>query len=571
MSDEKRKPHSIVDCLLIGATKAGTESIYSYFLRHQPQIALHDKQDHYFSRGVFGTNYRGLEKEILSLEDYRNRVVITEQTNLLADFDCLILHGPEAPEMIAEANPDAKIMMILRNPIERAYSHYWMDIRECLEQRAFRQAIIEDHVKFSSGSAEYCPLVRLGYYKSHIERFQRVFSPSQIRIWLYDDLHKDFEKVLREMCEFMGVSFAPFEISKEEWENVAAVPRSKVSAVLLRARMGLLRRPRDAYLRLPRRFRRYVKRTFFIKRIEPPPMASTARRFLIEIYKKEILGLQGLLGCDLSHWMRDPAAPHAIPVEFHAQQKAKQAAFFDSALDREFEIERPHGTGALYGWSIQSKFALASKMLGFPLSGTSLLDVCCGSGMGSEFYAKAGARVTGLDISEQSVNRARERARRHGFTAEFLTGDAENLPFPDQSFDVVAVHDGLHHLPNPHAAIAEMARVARSAVIVIEPARSWLTQQAVRVGFALDFEEAGNVVYRFEGSEVVDVLKNSGFESCGARQYLLYYRHEPFQWARWVEKTPILYAIKAVFQVASFLTPNLGNKLCVVGRRTGAK
>ena len=187
--------------------------------------------------------------------------------------------------------------------------------------------------------------------------------------------------------------------------------------------------------------------------------------------------------------------------------------------------------------------------------------------MAAEFYAKAGAVVTGLDISERAISRARERARRHAFAATFLSGDAEHLPFPDHAFDVVCVHDGLHHLPDPHQAIREMARIARQAIIVIEPARSWLTRQAVRANLALDYEDAGNFVYRFREEEVFNIARAGGFSVGRYCQYLLYYRHEPFKWARYIERTPLLHAFPLAFGLLSRLAPRWGNKICIVCER----
>jgi SAM-dependent methyltransferase len=66
--------------------------------------------------------------------------------------------------------------------------------------------------------------------------------------------------------------------------------------------------------------------------------------------------------------------------------------------------------------------------------------------------------------------------------------DAENIPYPDDSVDVVAVHGGLHHCYSPHRALLEMYRVARKAVIVLEARDNWLIRLAKRLGFTSDYE-----------------------------------------------------------------------------------
>jgi ubiquinone/menaquinone biosynthesis C-methylase UbiE len=567
MNAEAGLKEPIVDFLLIGGTKAGTESIYEYFRRHPDVSVGGEKEKHYFCQGIFGPDYTGLAVEITSLGDYVRQLPSRKSGVKVGDFDPLTLHGPTAPQLIAQVNPKARIMLILRNPIERAYSHFWMDVREGFEDRPFDFAVKADHALYASGSKRYCPLIRLGFYAKQLREFIRVFGPDQVKVWLYEDYNADPAKVLDEMCRFAGVGFEPLAESGVIRENVAGVPRSFIAAGLLRARRTWLRPIRDVYVKLPLGFRRFVKNTFLIRRIKVPPMSPDVRQFLSGIYKDDIKELESIVNRDLTAWLRDPANPMALPIEFQEAQKAKQAQYFDEATDDEFEIERPRKTGRLYEWSIRHKFDTALRQLSFPLRGHRLLDICCGSGMAAEFYAEAGADVTGLDISERSISRARERAKRHQFNATFVVGDAENLPYPDKSFDVVTVHDGLHHLPDPHRAIREMLRVARKAIVVIEPARSWLTRRAVNAGMALDYEDAGNYVYRFREEEIFDLAKGAGYEKYNYEQYLLYYRHEPFSTAKLFENTPLFHVFPLTFGAVSYLAHRLGNKISVVCER----
>lgn len=88
--------------------------------------------------------------------------------------------------------------------------------------------------------------------------------------------------------------------------------------------------------------------------------------------------------------------------------------------------------------------------------GMRVLDVCCGPGMLSEAAARCGAQATGLDFAGVV-----ELARRLVPAAEFVSGDALDLPFPDQSFDAVVCGYGLMHVPDPEKALREMLRVLR--------------------------------------------------------------------------------------------------------------
>jgi SAM-dependent methyltransferase len=93
--------------------------------------------------------------------------------------------------------------------------------------------------------------------------------------------------------------------------------------------------------------------------------------------------------------------------------------------------------------------------------GASLLDVACGSGQLALVAARRGVRVTGVDIAENSIRAARERAQAEALPAEFDEGDAEALPYADASFDVVASLFGAMFAPRPDLVAQELVRVCR--------------------------------------------------------------------------------------------------------------
>lgn len=242
-----------------------------------------------------------------------------------------------------------------------------------------------------------------------------------------------------------------------------------------------------------------------------------------------------------------------------------QAAYFDDAVDVEFEIERPSGTPSLYRWLIAEKFRRA--LGGADLTGRTALVVCGGSGMDAEFLARAGADVMSSDISIGAARRAVERARRHDAAITSVVADVERLPFGDRSVDVVYVHDGLHHIENPYAGLREMGRVARRAVAVTEPADALLTAVAVKTGLALEREDAGNRVARLRLADVCAALEGEGFRIAHASRYAMFYRHEPGVAMRVLSHPLLLPLAKLGFRLANLLVGRAGNKLVVLALR----
>jgi SAM-dependent methyltransferase len=243
--------------------------------------------------------------------------------------------------------------------------------------------------------------------------------------------------------------------------------------------------------------------------------------------------------------------------------KERQIAFFDQDSRDDFGITRPRGAPELYGWLLEEKFRRSILGLEDLLPGSTVLTICGGSGVDAEFLARRGARVILSDISLGVVLQARERARRFGLELDLVVADAEALPFADASLDLVYVHDGLHHLEQPAVGLAEMARVARRAVSISEPADAFATRSAVRVGLADKREEAGNPVRRVSLYEITSALTARGFRPVRPHRYAMYYRHWPGTAMRILSSPVLLSLAKAGFGAVNRIVGRYGNKLAV--------
>jgi ubiquinone/menaquinone biosynthesis C-methylase UbiE/uncharacterized protein YbaR (Trm112 family) len=263
---------------------------------------------------------------------------------------------------------------------------------------------------------------------------------------------------------------------------------------------------------------------------------------------------------DHHHGVHDRAAQ----IDPH---KSGQSRYYDRGIAEEFEITRPHGTPRLYRFLLAEKFRRATAPIRPHLFGASALTVCGGSGMDAEFLARAGARSVASDISLGAARRTRERARRYGLDILPVVADVERLPFADGAFDVVLVHDGLHHLERPYVGLAEMARVAKRWVSVSEPARAMATSVAVRAGVALDLEGSGNRVARLTPAEVSHVLRSASFRPIVAARYAMYYRHNPGLVFRALSRREIFPLVRSAWRGANAMIGRVGNKLVVVAER----
>lgn len=239
--------------------------------------------------------------------------------------------------------------------------------------------------------------------------------------------------------------------------------------------------------------------------------------------------------------------------------KLDQAEFFDGEA-AEWEITRPAGAAAFYGWLMADKFRRSVSGLEPLLPGATVLTVCGGSGMDAEFLAHAGANVIASDISLGAAQRVRERSRRHGVTISPMVADVEQLPFADRSLDITYVHDGLHHLSDPANGLSEMLRVAKQAISMTEPVRATATRVAVCAGIALAREEAGNRVERIDPEHLAEYIRAREFRVVGSERYMMFYRHEPGASMRMLSRRRLLPVAAALLGLANRIAGRVGNK-----------
>ena len=133
-----------------------------------------------------------------------------------------------------------------------------------------------------------------------------------------------------------------------------------------------------------------------------------------------------------------------------------------------------------------------------------------GVGLGPDFvrFARAGADATGFDLTEAAVGAVRDRLALEGLEADLRVADAEELPFPDGSFDLVYSWGVLHHTPNTERALAEVRRVLRpggEARIMLYSRRSW-----VALGVWLRYGLARGRPFRSMASLIADHMESPG-------------------------------------------------------------
>jgi len=209
--------HVLPDFLIMGAARSGTTSLYEYLVQHpciEPCIVkqLH-YFDQYFQRGTnwYKVNFSTIWKKFYSLKIKKNKFITGEATPYY-------LHNPNAPKRVFELIPNVKLIVLLRNPVERAYSHYKIKKRNHTEELTFEEATQQEKNRIQGEMAKMIKnenyfsfiyhrlsYISTGLYAEHLERWLKFFPRNQLLIIQSEEFLRDTTKVYNRVLEFLNM------------------------------------------------------------------------------------------------------------------------------------------------------------------------------------------------------------------------------------------------------------------------------------------------------------------------------------------------------------------------------
>ena len=289
--------------LIIGAMKSGTTVLYDALTQH-PQVFMSGiKEPGFFcvdDHGEVVAALEGAEPYALNLASYRRLFDDAGRAIAIGEASTAYLHTPGTAERIYALIPAAKLICVLRNPIERAYSHFLFLTRKGIENIAdFTTALAMEEQRVTQ-QLPFGHYTRIGFYSQHLQRYFSVFPRAQMGIYFFEDLIKRPDTFYPEVCRFLGVS-DEFQPDTTIRRNPSGLPKRKWLNDLISKPNPV----RDfVQPRLPRRLYKLAT-TLRDRNLARPSMPLAARRRLAALYGPEIEALQTLLGRDLSHWLED--------------------------------------------------------------------------------------------------------------------------------------------------------------------------------------------------------------------------------------------------------------------------
>jgi len=288
---------------IVGARKTGTSSLHQY-LSHHPQIFMCPiKEPGYFHgivpKSVESKTIRNREKYLNLFRKRKDEVAIGEVTSYLQD--------PDSPKLIHSVIPDARIIIILRDPVERVFVHYLHHFQHDDEKQSFSQTIrressddYETNCKYNERNREYANIIQRGFYSKQVKRYYDTFGKQNVKVLIYEEYAKSFKGLVKEILKFLKLN-QEFDFEEIEY-NAFQIPKvGRLGKFIISNKtIGEL----GNKLFSPETKLKISRRVLYEKNPQKPKLLPEDRKFLENLYRRDILETQKIFGRTLP-WLKN--------------------------------------------------------------------------------------------------------------------------------------------------------------------------------------------------------------------------------------------------------------------------
>jgi hypothetical protein len=305
---------------IVGAPKAGTTSLY-YYLDQHPEIYMSPlKEPSYFSFEVRSENFEpALQKQarrdeeltsrylagpmerkrfsgiVRDWSDYLHLFSAANGQKAIGEASVCYLWSETAANAIASRLPHSRIIIVLRDPSDRAFSQYLHNVSDGLVNHPFRQHINTSIRRREKTFGVFYPVLEVGLYADQIQRYLDAFPREQIGVWLYEDTKSP--TFLPEVLRFLNVEPA-FVLDTSTRHLEPQLPRATGISQALRRR-GIWTRLKHL---TPTKLKPLVRNLAY-RKTGSVSLSPQDRAFLVDYYTEDIHKLAGLINRDLGSWL----------------------------------------------------------------------------------------------------------------------------------------------------------------------------------------------------------------------------------------------------------------------------
>lgn len=302
-ADERRLGNPCADSIqfvIAGAGKSGTSSLHAMLDSHPDVCMASIKEPRYFTEvqpgDLFprsGTQSKGVDWYLGLFENRQCQK---------GDASTIYFTAPDSPGLLFDHNPSLKLIFLLRNPVDRFYSHYWQEIKTGSMQAPLGELLSNDHPRLQR-------YIENSSYKKHVSRYVECFGERQILVLIAEQFFDNLQAGMDRVFEFLELN--SIDIDPGTSVNTAALPRSRTASKITRslaARYAQSEFQIPAFLETPAK--KILKKMLSINRKAAvyPFLDESLQSTLKEMFLEDQRYIESLLGEDILLWRQKPVA-----------------------------------------------------------------------------------------------------------------------------------------------------------------------------------------------------------------------------------------------------------------------
>lgn len=300
---EKKRPNFFI----VGTAKSGTTTLYNHLKKHQDIYFSNIKEPYFFSTKYTNLPHKGPEdyindqkrKSMPTLKHYLQLFEGASSEKIIAEASTDYLYYFRVADDIKKMNPASKIVILLRNPVDRAFSAYYHQKNKGRETLTFSEALEEEENRIKNNYSFIWRYKQVGLYYKQVKYYLDVFGHENVKIFLYDELKEDINKVIKGILSFLNLN-TDLVVNTSERHRATGILKNEML-------YKLLYRPNTikAIIKpiIPPKTRAKMKLILTNWNFKKPEMDAKVRKYLINYFKEDVKMSEKLVGKRLSHWL----------------------------------------------------------------------------------------------------------------------------------------------------------------------------------------------------------------------------------------------------------------------------
>ena len=272
---------------IVGAGRTATTSLYEYF-RSYPEIFMSLKKEPKYFLGKPIDNKDPIQRKKEYLKLFKN----VKNESAIGEASARYMIDPDSPRLIYESIPNAKIIIILRDPVERAFSAYFYFVNYGLEKLSFSESIRKEY-KYENEDTNHYLILHPGFYSKSVKKYLELFGTDNVKILIFEEFINDIKSQVLDVLRFLNVNVDyDFEVKRY---NEFGVLRGKTAEKILTSKIVA-----KIAKYFNERTRKFVYKKFFLNtNVKKPKMRQNDRLFLENLYYEDVVELQKILNISL--------------------------------------------------------------------------------------------------------------------------------------------------------------------------------------------------------------------------------------------------------------------------------